>query len=279
MKKTLLALGVMSAVALTIVLDTTSTFSDPSGAPQSATGSPADGFTCAKSGCHSGTASAQDGLITSDVPSTGYVPGSTYNITVSITQTGISKWGFAISPQNNAGTVLGSMIITNTTQTKLVSSRYVTHKTAGNSGSGSKTWSFNWTAPAAGTGDVPFYASVMAANGTGNAAGDQVYTDVYTVSEDITASVPKTAEAVKFSVFPNPIEGNNMNISFASKAGDVSRVSIMSMNGAMVHSTNYTASVAGDQQVNVNVADLAKGVYLIQVETPAGTATNRIIRR
>lgn len=280
MKKTLLTLGVMGAIAFALVLDTTSTFSNPSGAPAGCSSSPSDGATCATSGCHSGTASAKDGMITSDIPTTGYVPGSTYAITISITQSGIQTWGFQCSPQNTSGVRLGTLAITNSTQTKLVGSNtYVTHKSGGISGSGSKTWSFNWTAPTAGTGTVPFYASVMAANSNGGTSGDQVYFDTYTVNEDLSAGVAKTAEAVKFSVFPNPVEGNSMNISFASKAGDSSKVSIMNLSGAIVHTTNYSASVTGDQQVNVNVEDLAKGVYLIQVETPAGTAANRIIRR
>lgn len=270
----------MSAIALALVLDTTSTFSNPSGAPAGCSSSPSDGATCATSGCHSGTASAKDGMITSNIPVTGYTPGSTYAITVSITQSGIQTWGFQCSPQNTSGVRIGTLAITNSTQTKLVgSSTYVTHKSAGTSGSGSKSWSFNWTAPTAGTGSVPFYASVMAANSNGGTSGDQVYYDTYIVNEDFSTGVAKTAESVKFSVFPNPVEGNSMNISFSSKAGDVSKINLLNMNGGIVHSSFYTATVAGDQLVNVAIEDLAKGVYLIQVETTAGTATNRIIRR
>ncbi|HLG33852.1 MAG TPA: hypothetical protein VI757_03145, partial [Bacteroidia bacterium] len=53
--------------------------SNGGGAPAGRTGSPGDGgLTCAISGCHNGpTPATQAGWITSNIPGTGYVPGST----------------------------------------------------------------------------------------------------------------------------------------------------------------------------------------------------------
>lgn len=274
-------IGVLGVMTIALMLDSTNTYSEPSGAPERCSGSPADGQTCANTDCHNGTATERDGMITSDIPSTGYIPGTVYTISVSITQSGVAKWGFAISPQTDAGNVIGTLAITSTTTTQLKSSgNYVTHKTAGNSGSGSKSWSFHWTAPSAGTGDVPFYASVMAANNNGNENGDATFTDVYTVSEDITASIGSSLESnSEFEINPNPIEGNELHISFSANAGETASIRILSMNGALVKEINHAVSSTGNQSLTVQTDDLAKGVYLIQVQTLAGTKSSRVIRR
>ena len=268
-------------VAASLLLDNTSTHSRSNGSPESASGSPSDGVTCAKSGCHAGTASAQDNMVTSNIPVSGYVPGQTYSITVSISQAGISKFGFSISPQNSSGSVLGSLVITNTAETQLknVGHQYVTHTTAGNAGTGSKTWSFDWIAPTAGTGAVPFYASVNAANGNGNTSGDQIYTDVYTVEEDITTGIQPNMNDVDFTVFPNPVEGNTAQVSFNANASSTSRIRVMSLNGSVVSEINHNATSNGNQHATLSMENLAKGVYFVEVQNELGTKMTRIIRR
>jgi hypothetical protein len=268
-------------VATSLLLDNTSTHSRSNGSPESASGSPFDGVTCTKSGCHAGTASAQDNMVTSNIPASGYFPGQTYTITVSITQAGISKFGFSISPQNSSGAVLGSLVITNSAQTQLknVGHQYVTHTTAGNAGTGSKTWSFDWVAPTAGTGAVPFYAAVNAANGNGNNSGDQIYTDVYTVEEDIIYGIQPNMNDVDFAVFPNPVEGNTAQVSFNANASSTSRIRIMSLNGTVVNEINHNATSNGNQHAALSMENLAKGVYFVEVQNGLGTKMTRIIRR
>ena len=268
-------------VTASLLMDSTNTHSKSDGSPQSASGSPFDGVTCAKSGCHAGTASARDNMITSNIPAAGYIPDQTYTITVSITQAGISKFGFSISPQNASGTVLGSLVIANTAQTQLknIGHQYVTHTSAGNAGSGSKTWSFDWIAPTAGTGAVPFYASVNASNGNGNTSGDQIYTDVYTVVEDITTQIQPNMNDVDFAVFPNPVEGNSLQVSFNAKASSTSRIRILSLNGTIVGEISHHAQSNGNQHTALNLENLAKGVYFVEVKTNEGIKMTRIIRR
>jgi hypothetical protein len=220
-------------------------------------------------------------MITSNIPAAGYIPGQTYTITVSISQAGISKFGFSISPQNISGAVLGSLVITNSAQTQLknVGHQYVTHTTAGNAGSGSKTWSFDWIAPTVGTGAVPFYASVNASNGNGNTSGDQIYTDVYTVEEDITTGIQPNMNDVDFAVFPNPVEGNSAQVSFNAKASTTSRIRIMSLNGTIVNEINHNATSNGNQHAALSLENLAKGVYFVEIQNGLGTKMTRIIRR
>ena len=184
-------------------------YSNETGAPAAVTGSPGDnGKTCAKSGCHTGFAVVvTPNIITSNIPVTGYVPGTTYTITATCAQTGINKWGFEISPQDNAGNLLGQPIITNAAQTKIKSTKYVTQTTSGSSGTGTKTWSFNWLAPAAGTGDVTYYGSFNYANNNGGDSGDHIHTSTLVVNENTGTTGIADADIPKqqLEVWPNPV--------------------------------------------------------------------------
>ncbi|MBX7109797.1 MAG: T9SS type A sorting domain-containing protein [Chitinophagales bacterium] len=178
------ASGLISATFITAI-------SYPDGAPSSVTGSPGDNNkTCTKSGCHSGTAGTMLNAMTSNIPAAGYVPGTTYQVTATISDPSLVKFGFEISPQNAAGTVLGTMSLTDATKTKFTASngKYITHTTSGNTWNGhTATWSFNWKAPVAGTGAVTFYGSFMYANNNGGTSGDIVKTSTYTVQEAVSA--------------------------------------------------------------------------------------------
>ena len=280
MKKIYLALLSIGIISFSLLIDSTTTYSNPGGAPARCSSSPSDAATC--TACHSGTASNRDGMITSDIPDSGYIPGGVYTITVSITQSGISKWGFECSPQDGSGNLLGSLAITNSTETKLVGSNvYVTHKTGGNTSTtaGSKSWSFHWTAPAAGTGSVPFYASVLAANNSGSDIGDLTFKDTYTVFEDPNTGIVEKANTLDFAVFPNPVEGNTIQVNFNANAESTSRIRVMSLNGLLVSEINHIATSNGNQQTTLNLDNLAKGVYFIEIQNHLGNKTTRFIRR
>lgn len=125
----------------------------PTGAPVAKTGSPGDGSNCTE--CHGGSPTTTPGQITSNIPATGYTPGQTYQITATNPLTGSGSYGFEVSPQNAAGTQLGTLA--SGAGSKLVGgTKYVTHS---NANSTTNTWTFNWTAPVAGTGAVTFYGA------------------------------------------------------------------------------------------------------------------------
>lgn len=124
----------------------------PGGSPAGYTGSPGDGQDC--QACHGGTTSFVSGWITSDIPSQGYTPGSTYNITVTVT--GVGSKGFQVSPQNPTGDLLGTLYAGSGSELN-GGGKYITQSSA--SSSNPKSWVFQWKAPAAGTGQVTFYGA------------------------------------------------------------------------------------------------------------------------
>lgn len=176
---------------------THSIISSPDGAPSGYAYDKASNYrSCAYSGCHSGTAVFADtsiAKITSNIPSTGYVPGQTYTFTATVNKPGYVRYGFEASPQDSVGNYKGTMVVTNTTKTKITGTKYITHTQSGNS---SSSWSWNWIAPALGSGQVKMSGALMAANNNGGTSGDSVYKVGVLINECFKAptsivSVPK----------------------------------------------------------------------------------------
>ena len=147
-------------VGMALLFYPTTTISLSSGSPGGKTGSPSDNSDCTS--CHSVLATTSNlTAITSNIPSSGYVPGITYTITASLNPNS-PKNGFEVTCEEDAtGTKTGTFFITNTNTTKLVNSgSSVTHKASGNT---LNTWSFEWEAPTQGTGSVTFYGAFIEA--------------------------------------------------------------------------------------------------------------------
>ncbi|NVO20909.1 MAG: T9SS type A sorting domain-containing protein [Bacteroidetes bacterium] len=154
----------------------------PGGAPSpyTYTGSPGDGNDCSQ--CH-GNPGNVTGWLTSNVPASGYVPGTTYQITATNSISGSGKYGFECSPQTTGGALVGTLAPG--TNSKLVGSgKWVTQSSASNSVT---SWTFSWTAPAAGTGNVTFYASFA------RSTGSSVKLTTLVVSEQTGGSLPAAA--------------------------------------------------------------------------------------
>ncbi len=153
MKKIIIVYASRIVAVLSLLLVTSGVVAYPGGSPAGYTGSPGDGHHCQS--CHGGSVATVSGWITSNIPSGGYTAGSTYTLTVTVSGTG--KKGFEVSPQNVTGTQLG-VFAAGTGNHLVGGTKYVTQNASGSS-SGTATWSFSWTAPPAGTGDVTFYGA------------------------------------------------------------------------------------------------------------------------
>src|SRR5207244_13425161 len=177
----IISLGIIIYQAAT---NTNAAHSNAAGAPYGYAGDPAGGHHNCTS-CHFGPSPAtQSGWITSTVPGSGYVPGSTYTVTATATAAGHIKFGFEVSPQNSGGTYLGTLVNTSS-QTQLVGlNHYITQTSNGNCcNSGSHTWTFNWVAPNAGSGDVTFYGAFNVTNNNTFDTGDTIYLSTLVISE------------------------------------------------------------------------------------------------
>jgi hypothetical protein len=180
------------------------------GAPLGRSGGPSGGGrTCGDAGaCHNTDVSHKEGLILTNIDTSGYMPDSTYTITARIDYEGRNTFGFQLSPQNHLAEYLGKLVsLDSETQTQ-ANNHYITHTETGTSGSnGEKSWTFEWVAPEKGAGMLTFYAAFNAADGDGTESGDKIFFSMLDVYEHGTAST-ENSEANQFSitVYPNPVK-------------------------------------------------------------------------
>jgi hypothetical protein len=217
------------------------------GAPAGNTNSPSDGQNCTH--CMGGTAVAVTGWITSDIPASGYIPGSTYTITV--TATGSGKKGFQVSPQDTSGNLLGTLIAG--TGNKLVgNNKYVTHNAAQNSNI--VTWNFQWTAPSTGIGEVTFYGSIVVG---------KLHTNTTTLIVDQSTVGISEQKQPGISIFPNPAH-QCFSVSFpVQKAGSV-KLDLLNIKGETILNLLQESVTVGEFTRTFSV-DQPAGIYLLRI--------------
>ena len=285
MKRVLITISTFFALILSSVILTSSSHENHvayskklNGAPGGKAGDRASSFTDCTD-CHSGSATTVGNMITSNIPASGYVAGTTYSITATIVQTGIVKFGFEISPQSSTGSMRGTLAITSTqTQLKTAfSCSYVTHTSSGNSGSGSKTWSFNWTAPATGLGPVTFYGAFVAADNDGSESGDDIYLSTYAVSENLTTNVDASSPDVNLNVYPNPVT-DNIHVNYFLKSSQHITISIMDINGQISEIFFTGIQDAGTNELNIPLHQkYPSGIYFLQIKSNEFIVNKRLI--
>jgi Ig-like domain CHU_C associated/Secretion system C-terminal sorting domain len=141
--------------------------------PTGRSGSPGDGGAVCTS-CHGSSTTANTTSITSNIPSTGYISGQSYTVTINAAASSTLGFGFCLSPQwsSTPRTVIGTMAtLDNTTR---VSSSWLTN-TQKKSGT-SVSWQFKWTAPGS--------ANQTAANLSGNKSNGNFYSSILCANND-----------------------------------------------------------------------------------------------
>lgn len=161
--------------------------SDAAGPSSGYTGAPNEN-NCTS--CHSGTSLVTSGAnwnrvrMSSNIPSTGYLMDSTYTITLTYAETGISKFGFQLTAlSSDSAKAAGTFATTDARTQKNTGSvggltrYYIEHTATGNSkvATDSTSWVFKWKAPSKNMGSIVFYVNVNAANGNGSSSGDVIY--------------------------------------------------------------------------------------------------------
>jgi Secretion system C-terminal sorting domain len=170
---------------------------DMTGRKGAYSGAPGD-QTCANSSCHiSNTQSAGGGITLTGAPAS-FVMGQAYPLTLTLSDAIGVAGGFQIVATNDAAANnvmygsfsagAGSKIASTTGASPL----RLTHNAPQNFVSGLTSWTFNWVAPATGSG-VRFYFAGNASNNDGNETiGDVIYTG------NQMGSVPTPVELLNF---------------------------------------------------------------------------------
>ncbi len=200
----------------------------------------------------------------------GYVPGTKYTVTVTVTQTGDSLFGFDFEALLNATTNGGTLsLLTPSTdvKTKADGSTAITdvvHTGTGNNTKNSHAFSFYWTAPATGTGTVTFYTSGLAANDDGNTTGDWVYTTSMAVMQNTAGISEVLAKEINFSVYPNP-SSDNLNVKFSLNGISSVNIDMIDMNGRKVAELISENGMNGEVNKTFNISSYEKGIYFVRL--------------
>jgi hypothetical protein len=138
--------------------------------------------TCNSAGCHTGNAlNAPGGSVTiSGLPSdTGWTPGQTYPLTITIQRPGQRLFGFQLSAVADATNQQAGTLAPGGPRVKIIAAGGVQYAEHSDARVVTSTYAVNWTAPATATvGNVRFNLAGNAANGDSLNSGDFIYTRV-----------------------------------------------------------------------------------------------------
>ncbi|MAE72318.1 MAG: hypothetical protein CME06_17850 [Gemmatimonadetes bacterium] len=157
-----------------------------SGPPPGRTGAPGE-LTCNASGCHNSfTLDSGPGSIVIDAP-LSYEPDASYGLTITVSETGMQRWGFEITVLDAEDNFVGQLVVTDPTNTQSLTDQgrdYIEHTSAGTQEGTpfGASWGLAWDAPATDVGPVTFYAAGNATNASHSPAGDQIYTTTATAT-------------------------------------------------------------------------------------------------
>lgn len=245
------------------------------GSPGGYSSSSGDGGSC--NVCHAGSNNFVSGWLTSNIPTSGYITGQTYIITVTGTHSGVNKFGFEATSEDALWNKVGEIIITNFGKTKLINSNTaVTHTGNGATPNGNnKSWSFNWKAPSIGTGAVTFSAALCACNGNMSTTGDKTYTTKLIVNEDINNSLGEISLSSKVTV-SHSIADNVIIVKWNDVA--VSNLRIHNIQGKVVYEKDMSAYKSNRREEKISISHLITGMYFIRVQSEKGIFIKKFIR-
>lgn len=243
-------------------------FTNKNGAPSSRSGGAGEG-TCATSSCHVGTANTGPGLVTltSDAPNGIYTPGDTYIITATVVQSGIVRFGFQVLSGYSvaANASMGTTVLLLPGETKITTAgarKYVTQTTPGSSGNASRSWTFAWTAPTQGSGDVSFFMSGNAANNNGNRTGDQIYSTSLTLVE-AAVNLEEAFRSTEMTIYPT-LATEKIQVRILDAGFAPYDVQILNQQGQVVREMEMTA-VGSELQKEISLSGFAAGMYYLRV--------------
>jgi hypothetical protein len=256
MKKLIIVTAVLVCIYALNSYYYNSLHSFPNGAPTGMTGAPGEGGSVCNA-CHNANLIFQPGMITSDIPPTGFVPGQNYTFTAKI-NTGDSVYGFSATVQDSFMNTYGTLISGNNSQLFSFNKPgdYITHTQPDYTGE----WIFNWTAPLQDTADIAIYASFVASDANQNGKTYKVFTSSLPINSSGTG-ITSSAQNEIINVFPVPAD-NFINISLNNKKHEEFILCIFDYSGKMLkYETRNSDSVLSE-----DVSMLASGTYLLKIK-------------
>ena len=223
--------------------------------------------------CHVNTTGPGTGALSILAPQV-YVPGQTYQITVSHTNSDPTRkrWGFQLTALDDINQKVGNLepldALTQTLDNKgpFPSRQYIEHTSGGTffGQGGGASWTFKWTAPPADAGPVMFYAAGNQANGDGNTSGDNIYY-TFAASQPATTAPDYTITVAPSSRLIVPGRSVTYNVTVTPSSGFTGQVALG------VNSLPVGASVSFNPATG-DITNSAAQTSVLTVSTNAGAA-------
>ena len=121
--------------------------------------------------------------------------------------------------------------------------------------------SFQWTAPAAGTGTVRFFAALNAVNFNGGEGGDQPNVTTFDLPENATG-ITTVGKDAALNIYPNPA-ANTVHIRMNGAVAGSYYAAIHNLAGQAIWSEMITPD--NNREAAVNVSAFAPGMYYFSV--------------
>lgn len=246
-------------------------------------GSPGEA-TCQTGGCHAGTANSGTGSVSissSDMTGWEYVPGTTYNISVNVAETGKLVFGLGVEALNSSNANAGTLNVTNTTRMRLLTATNgrtsLTHQLNGGLSTDAATFDFTWTAPATDIGTVTFYVAGLAGNKNGNTSGDQCYTISRTCSAKTNVGIGTIDSKMDMSIFPNPVVDKiNIHLNNTSIINNAT-ISLIDMSGKIATILANNVQLTSNSVLTYDrPSNLKTGLYILQISNGKDTKSSRL---
>lgn len=249
-----------------------------------ATGSPGE-VDCTN--CHNSYALNSGGgsiALNTGTTNNQYTPGVTYQMTFTVTYSGRNLFGLGVEALNSSNNNAGTFVITDAASTRTktaligtVSRISVVHQFNGGASANSKVFSFSWTAPAAGTGNVTFYYCGLAANANGSESGDYVYRGSTVLTEMNTSGIEEASSNIDFSVFPTLIQ-DQATIRVTPVTSGTMSVQLFDLTGRQVRSESLDVIAGDSREIRwEGLSSLSKGTYLVSILNGNATEVKRIV--
>jgi uncharacterized protein (TIGR03437 family) len=174
--------------------------------------------------CHDGSTINSGGgtLAMTGLPA-NYSPNQAIPLTVTVTQTGRTVFGFQVTAIDDTGKQAGTIVATDAARTVLRAStvagnarQYIGQTSNGSNAAAANQgrWTFTWNAPATPVGRVTFYIAGLACNNDGDTPGDLTY---------ITSQSTNPAQQCTYTIAPTtatvPATGGTGTIAVTTQAG------------------------------------------------------------
>lgn len=203
-------------------------------------------------------------LGTGSTPVMTYIPGQTYIVTISGSNTtSLPKFGFqftAISGSTSIGTF--GNFPANVGQQTVSAVTLVEHTTPLNGTSGNYTASFEWTAPSTASGAIVFWGILNAVDGNGSYNHDAP-SPTTSLTLQATTSVESVIAENNATAYPNPFT-NELNIKIGNAPAGSYTIHVFGQHGEKII-TQQLDITSGTNGMALHTDSWPSGYYIIQI--------------